>query len=186
MLEKKLRNFLSRQVIWKMGLVIGLIIILLSLFTPHPELNRATTAVSFALEKQGSKLQSQQESVIQEPIGVVTSQRTFQKSDTLSLSELSLDERFLLKINPDHYVLQIMASFDEKKIQAFRVITGLKGKSHYYQTLYQDKPWYVLVYGDYPNRQEAIKAITELAPQVKEQNPWVQSVAEMGRIIGAK
>ena len=74
-----------------------------------------------------------------------------------------------------HYTLQIMAAHHIDVIKDFLNSHHLGAKASYYHTYFQNKNWYVLIYGDYPSVQMAKQAINTLPSSVRGMHPWVKS-----------
>ncbi len=74
-----------------------------------------------------------------------------------------------------HYTLQIMAAHHIDIIKQFLSNNELGKQASYYHTYYQNKNWYVLIYGDYPSVKLAKQAIPSLPLNVQRMHPWVKS-----------
>ena len=86
-------------------------------------------------------------------------------------------ERVLLNYPVSHYIVQVLGSRSETNVQNFldqEVIVGTKG---YFETRYQDKPWFVVVFGNFNTRDTASAAIDQLPASLQERNPWVRSLS---------
>lgn len=93
------------------------------------------------------------------------------------------DEKYLLSENPSSYTIQLLASHNLQSIIDFVQTNHLRGQANYYKTSLQDKNWFLLIDGKYPNKTEAEAAIQQLSYSVKAQNPWVRSFAEIQQQI---
>jgi len=85
----------------------------------------------------------------------------------------------------DFYTIQILAAHDKKSLANF-----LKKRSFQkgvpialFATQHQQKPWYVLTYGMYTNRELANQARNKLAKKLKNQQPWVRGLANIHQKI---
>lgn len=96
---------------------------------------------------------------------------------------LTWSERFLLKRPPGNYALQLLGSSSESSMKKFIELNKLKGKAFYYRTTRQQKPWFVLIYGNYTSRESAIQAIQALPTTVQAQKPWPRTFASVHRSI---
>lgn len=90
---------------------------------------------------------------------------------------------------PEHfYTLQIVGSHNKKEIMDLINHNRLQTKTTYYQSTYDGKPWYVLLYGLYPTHKQALLALDKLPSGVNKYNPLVRSIASvkisMNRIKG--
>ena len=76
----------------------------------------------------------------------------------------------------DHYTLQMMGSLDETAVKNYIEAQSVDvGNFSYFEGRYQSKPWYVVVYGDYANRDEALAAIQKLPEALQKQRPWAKN-----------
>lgn len=94
-------------------------------------------------------------------------------------AQYSSSEKRLLKAPSHYYTLQLLGAF--KKTDVIKVMNHyrLGSKAAYYKTFYEDKPWYVLVYGTYRNDHEAEAAIAKLPSGVRKLEPWVKSMSSV-------
>lgn len=93
-----------------------------------------------------------------------------------------IEQIALLKQNPQHYTLQIMGGRNETKIKAFIEQQGeLASLMHYFPTVHQGKPWYVVIYGDFLNQSEAQQAARALKGDLTQARPWVRQFAHIQR-----
>lgn len=95
----------------------------------------------------------------------------------------SRDINWLLQQPPNNYVLQLIGAHEVQTVDAYlRSIPGLADATIRFTTMNNDKPWYVLVYGLYDNRQQALAAIDTLPELAKATSPWprpVKSIKEL-------
>ncbi|MDF1797140.1 MAG: SPOR domain-containing protein [Coxiellaceae bacterium] len=73
------------------------------------------------------------------------------------------------------YTLQIMAVHHLDVLKQFLSSHHLGQQASYYHTYFQNKNWYVLIYGDYPSVQQAKQAMHTLPKNVQRMHPWVKS-----------
>jgi septal ring-binding cell division protein DamX len=53
----------------------------------------------------------------------------------------------------------------------------------YFETRYQSESWFVVVLGDYRDRQAALRAIDRLPPEIRRENPWARSIQSVQESI---
>lgn len=85
----------------------------------------------------------------------------------------------LLALPGTRYTLQLLGSQSEANARAFIAGNGGDQKLAYFESRYQDKPWFVVVYGDYPDRDSARAAIGGLSAKLRDLQPWARSLAEV-------
>lgn len=91
----------------------------------------------------------------------------------------SADERRLLALPEQQYVVQLMAGYSRDKVAGFIAGNGAGVKVLYFESRLQGKPWYVAVTGPYPDRGAASAAIARLSPALRKEKPWPRSVASI-------
>lgn len=79
----------------------------------------------------------------------------------------------------DQFVIQLMAATSRPKLNDFLARSGQGVKVYTYETRREGKPWYVAVTGPYPTKAAARSAITELPKALRDQSPWLRSVASI-------
>ncbi len=90
---------------------------------------------------------------------------------------------WLLTQKSESYTIQIVASPSQENLTAFAA-KHFKGKqTAYYQKTSQDKQWFILVYGIYPTRKEALTAIEALPSSVKKNRPYPLKINKIQHII---
>ncbi len=86
------------------------------------------------------------------------------------------DGRTLLSWTPSEYSLQMLGAREEKNILEFIAAMPDRKNLRYFFTFYKDKPWYVVLYGRYPDRAAAMTARGELPEPLRSKRPWARSV----------
>lgn len=90
---------------------------------------------------------------------------------------------WLLSQKSGSYTIQIVASSNKNNLTAFAA-KHFKGKqTAYYQKTGQDKQWFILVYGIYPTREEALTAIEALPSNVKKNRPYPLQINKIQQVI---
>ncbi|MFL2849160.1 MAG: SPOR domain-containing protein [Pseudohongiellaceae bacterium] len=88
-------------------------------------------------------------------------------------------EKSLLDFPSSSYTVQIMGSRSETNVQRFVEEELELSYRGYFETRFQDKPWYVVVLGRFENRSDATQAIEELPVALKSLQPWVRELADI-------
>jgi len=60
-----------------------------------------------------------------------------------------------------------------------RKYTNLSGKAVYFHTRHDTRDWYTVVYGVYPDKESAKRAIERLPAELKSSSPWIRSFASI-------
>jgi DamX protein len=89
------------------------------------------------------------------------------------------DEGWLLGQAPGNFTVQLFGSHDRQAAERFKETHRLKDRLATYRTNRDGKDWYVVVVGSYGTRDAAQRAIQNLPPEVKRNNPWPRSVASV-------
>lgn len=78
--------------------------------------------------------------------------------------------------NPSNYTLQLLGARQLESVRQFLGrYTQLGGKAVYFHTRHDGQDWYTVVYGVYPDREAAKRAIERLPAELKSSSPWVRS-----------
>ncbi|WP_207060599.1 SPOR domain-containing protein [Motiliproteus sp. SC1-56] len=85
-------------------------------------------------------------------------------------------ENVLLSWNPDGYTLQILGARKEQSVTDFVQGHPQRADLYAFSTIFKGKPWYVVVYGEYRTRDQAMAAIPELPRTLRERRPWARSI----------
>jgi septal ring-binding cell division protein DamX len=54
----------------------------------------------------------------------------------------------------------------------------------YYKSTFKGKPWYQLLYGIYPTKQDARLAAEKLPENIRQAGPWIRSISAVQKAIG--
>ena len=77
------------------------------------------------------------------------------------------------------YVLQLFGVRDTATAKRFIEKHRLQHKTAIYASVFDGKPWYVVLFGHYPNRAAAVAAIAELPPELRSLKPWAKQLKSM-------
>ena len=81
----------------------------------------------------------------------------------------------LLSVSPSRYTLQLSAMAAQKSLQEFTLQYGLADNNlHIYQTIRNNKPLYVVIFGEYDSREAAEKASKALPGPLANLDSWVK------------
>lgn len=89
---------------------------------------------------------------------------------------------WLLRQKPNAYTLQILGVHDRLTLNKFLTQHPLN-EIAMYKTTFQNKDWYVVLYGIYPNRSQAEEARKTLPTSLRETQPWIRSLASVHNSI---
>ncbi len=91
----------------------------------------------------------------------------------------SQTELSLLHTAPHYYAIQLMANRNLAKIKRFVAINHLQGQTYHYKTTLQGKPWYILLYRQFPDTETALTAISELPIRLQRWLPVAKSYVQV-------
>jgi len=78
--------------------------------------------------------------------------------------------------DPSSFTLQLLGVRQQDSVQKFlRKYSDLKGKTVYFHTQHDTREWYTVVYGVYPDKEQAQLAIKRLPAELQSASPWVRS-----------
>ena len=91
----------------------------------------------------------------------------------------SLSADWLKNMSPNRYTLQLVGGANEEAIKSFVREHGSYRKLGYFETDRQGEPWYVVVYGDFPNRETATDAVANLPNKLRSSKPWPRTASDI-------
>lgn len=91
-----------------------------------------------------------------------------------------------MKIEPKHYTIQVMGAQSRKAVDRFIEIYRKEDPVYFIHTERDGKDWYMVLYGDYPDKSSAMQAVTALPEVVKGNSPWPRRLSEVQGIIKAQ
>ena len=94
------------------------------------------------------------------------SARPSSKAVAGSLAELAVK-------NPNHYTLQVVASHDKSAVS--EVAGAVDGRYWVYETVHNGRPWFVLILGDAPSPNEAMRLARTLPAALRVAGPFAKT-----------
>jgi DamX protein len=86
--------------------------------------------------------------------------------------------------DPRHFTLQLFGTYQRDSVARFIKRYKLSGKAAMFTSQRNGRNWYVLVYGSYPDRNQAKQGIKGL-PASLETSPWIRSFASIHEVLSA-
>lgn len=86
------------------------------------------------------------------------------------------DGQTLLGWNPQGYTLQMLGARRQESVVEFIASMPEPSNLLYFSTIYKEKPWYVVVYGSFSDRDAAMTAMGELPSPLRSRRPWARSI----------
>jgi DamX protein len=80
-----------------------------------------------------------------------------------------------LSQNPNRYTLQLLGTHNKGTVQDFIRDQGGVDAFGYFKSKHNGRDWFVVVYGTYRNRSEAIAGAESLPKDIRDLNPWARS-----------
>jgi DamX protein len=100
-----------------------------------------------------------------------------EKKPTVQAKESGwLKEKQLLAWPAKGYTLQLLGARSADSIDQFMRSVKEPEKIYYFQTVFKGAPWHVLVYGQYSNRDAAVRAVSALPEELRKMKPWPRSI----------
>ena len=91
---------------------------------------------------------------------------------------------WILKQNPDHYTLQLVAGNNINTLRSFIRQHSLNEPLAIYHTIRKGKTWFGLIQYRYPNKQAALDARDQLPAALRRQNPWIRQFSALQKDLG--
>ena len=102
------------------------------------------------------------------------------KADEPAPPSVEKDIQWLLQQDPNKYVLQLIGAHEKQTIDAYlQSFADSRASIIGFSTTNDNKPWHVLVYGLYDNRQQAVTDIENLPAQAQKLNPWPRPIRSL-------
>ncbi len=89
----------------------------------------------------------------------------------------------MLKRPASHYVIQLFGSDSEASVKSFIAKNNLSKNALYVTVWHNNQNWFIVLYGDYADRNQAQAAIQELPTAVSSNSPWPRSVQSVQEAI---
>ncbi|MEW8114953.1 MAG: AAA family ATPase [Candidatus Thiodiazotropha endolucinida] len=86
---------------------------------------------------------------------------------------------WVMSRSPDSYTLQLIAVENLASLQRYIDSNSLTGKTHTLQMTRNGKPLYALLWGEFPDRESAQKAVSALPSRVQKTGVWARSFASL-------
>ncbi len=94
------------------------------------------------------------------------------------------DINWLTKQDPKKYVLQLIGAYEQETIDVYlKSFKDSDNKIISFTASNKGKQWHVLIYGLYPDREQAIAAIDTLPTKAKLMAPWPRSVQSIKDLL---
>ena len=113
------------------------------------------------------------------PVVAVTSPADAKAAGGLAMAQAAHDLDWLRQQDPSHYVIQVVGTRDASAVSKFLDDHKMGSKGAWFVTTHESKPWYVVVFGLYPDSRSARAAIETLPERLRAGSPWPRSVANV-------
>ncbi len=95
-------------------------------------------------------------------------------------------EPWLLRQKPAGYTLQLIGLRDEQAVKQFIERNGLRKDVAYFRTLRDNRAWFSVVYGVYPDRSAALAARRTLPGRLGRGDAWPRTLGSIQQLIKKK
>jgi len=160
--------------------------------TTNPPTDAAPAVVGGKSEPAGSSTDAGTEKLIPQEISDTRSAAaSVTQRPEAAVEEPKEDERtihrenWLLSQDAAYFTIQIMGVHNEELLLDFIEKNQLlqQNKIAYYESTFEDKQWYQLLYGMYPTRPEAESAVDQLPENIRRIGPWIRSLSTIQKVI---
>jgi type II secretory pathway predicted ATPase ExeA len=128
--------------------------------------------------------QTRKETIVGKPKITETTKQNKTPDTTKATTKASpYSSDWILKQDPNAYMIQIVASPNENNLIDFAKTNSLKDDTAYYRKSSADKIWFILVHGVYASRDEALKSIEQLSDTLKKNTPYPIQIKYLQEII---
>lgn len=81
--------------------------------------------------------------------------------------------------DPGQYTIQLIGADNRQAIVAFSKTLKLTLPLAYFRTQRNNKPWHILVYGEFNNEKAALKVIKQLPTHLRKEQPWPKAFSSV-------
>ncbi|MDH3281330.1 MAG: cysteine peptidase family C39 domain-containing protein [Gammaproteobacteria bacterium] len=171
-------NYLARQALAK-----------LSVLSAHTNTRGAPTAPVPAAEQSSAAFEIEARKPApakraNAPPPATPSLRSPQLSSTPGDIDPIRREPWLVKQNPEHLTVQVLASTDRQAVEGFVRQRGLEDELVMVPVLAGDQVWYKALYGSYPTLASATEARRGLEERLKSESLWLRKFADVQHEAG--
>jgi len=106
---------------------------------------------------------------------------TIRSKPTPGVVEFKID---ICRKNLNHYTIQLTAGGSERSVANFVQKGVWNEPTGYVETDLRGKPWFRVVYGDFPSRKQANAAKKNLPAKLLSNSPWIQKFAALQKLAG--
>jgi septal ring-binding cell division protein DamX len=98
------------------------------------------------------------------------------------------DEKWLLSQVSSYYTIQLMGVRKEVLLFSFVEKNQLleQNETAFYETTFEDKPWFQLLYGVYATKKDAQAAADNLPLKIRKASPWIRRLSAIQKAIRGK
>ncbi len=96
------------------------------------------------------------------------------------------DEAWIWTQNPADYTVQLIALSSETGIKDYVTRYKLQSESVYFKAIRDGKALFILLYGRYSDKNQAVQAGEKLAIQAKDSKPWVRSFSAIHGMMNGR
>jgi len=93
------------------------------------------------------------------------------------------DADWLMQQSSSNWTLQVMGARLPASLYKFAKQHRLNQNSAWFKTELSGKPWYILVYGLYTNKDTARQALQKLPANLKQSKPWIKNIGAIQKSI---
>ncbi len=98
-------------------------------------------------------------------------------SSSMAASHTAGHNQAIMALNPKHFTLQLFGVRKLSELEKFVSAHQLDSKNiHIWHSSYQNKDWFVLLYGDYPSHAAAASAKTALDKTLGNNHAWIRNI----------
>lgn len=92
-------------------------------------------------------------------------------------------EKALLAFAADSFTIQVLGARSEAGVQSFVEAQPATHAAKYFETRFEDRPWFVVVFGNFSSRDDAQRSIDSLPAELKAGAPWIRTMVAVQNAI---
>jgi len=140
------------------------------------EIAKQTAVQSVVVQENSINAAPTPEKAAAKPPVAISSKKAVSINRQVVLSNTRLDEQSVKSWPESGFTLQLLGTRSKAGITKFLTSMPNSEKMRHFTTTLKDKPWHVVVYGQYPSKARASAAKSILPAKLKALKPWVKSI----------
>ena len=98
---------------------------------------------------------------------------------TIVVADTELVSNIFTSAADDEFTMQLIGVRERSKLEELTASLSKPNQYDIVETRHQDKPWYILIYGRYSSKDQALVAVSELPTELGVSEPWIRTFSSI-------